>query len=117
MKNTGVSGSASAGGIVGQGEAKIYSSYVDSASRVSGATAGGLVGESVTGGNIFHSYSHARVEGSSSIGSVAGKILQTKINGSYGVGSLSAISGNSPDIGGLVGSSQSSHIYNSFWTL
>ena len=30
VKKTGVSGSASAGGIVGQGVAKIYSSYVDS---------------------------------------------------------------------------------------
>ena len=115
VKNVGVSGSTSAGGIVGQGVAKIYSSYVDSTSRVSGATAGGLVGYSKTGGNIFHSYSHAPVQGSSSIGSVAGIILQTKINGSYGVGSLSAISGSSPSIGGLVGSSQSSHIYDSFW--
>ena len=115
VKKTGVSGSASAGGIVGQGVAKIYSSYVDSTSSVSGATAGGLVGYSKTGGNIFHSYSHAQVQGSSSIGSVAGIILQTKINGSYGVGSVSAISGNRLNIGGLVGGSQSSHINDSFW--
>ena len=90
------------------------SDYVLSYS-VSGATAGGLVGSSDTGGGIFHSYSHAPVQGSSTIGSVAGRIVQTEINRSYGAGLLSATPDSNPNIGGLVGSSQSSHIYDSFW--
>ena len=115
VKSAEVSGGNWAGGIVGRGATRIYSSYVDSTSSVSGASAGGLVGHSSTGGGIFHSYSHAPVQGSSTIGSVAGEILQTEINQSYGVGSLSATSESAPNIGGLVGSSQSSHIYHSFW--
>ena len=117
VKNVDVSGSSRAGGIVGHGEGKprIYSCYVDSTSSVLGATVGGLVGYSNSGGGIFYSYSHAPVQGSGRIGSVAGRIHMTEINRSYGAGSLSATSGSEPTIGGLVGSSQSSHIHDSFW--
>ena len=117
VKNVDVSGSGYVGGIVGDGEGKagIYSSYVDSTSSVLGTSAGGLIGFSNSGGNIFYSYSHAPVQGSRRIGSVAARIHQTEINRSYGAGSLSATSGTNPTIGGLVGSSQSSHIHDSFW--
>ena len=115
VKNVDVSASSYVGGIVGRGIVKIYSSYVDSTSSVSGATAGGLVGFSNVGGRIFHSYSHAPVQGSSTVGSLAGTIHQTEINRSYGAGLLSATSGTNPTIGGLVGSPQSSQINDSFW--
>ena len=116
VKNVDVSGSNRSGGIVGDGEGqvRIYSCYVDSTSSVLGASAGGLVGFSNNGG-IFYSYSHAAVQGSRRIGSVAGRIHVTEINRSYGAGSLSATPDSSPNIGGLVGSSQSSHIHDSFW--
>ena len=114
VKNVDVSGSGYAGGIVGVGNAGFYSSYVDSTSSVLGASAGGLIGFS-SNGHIIYSYSHAPVQGSRRIGSVAGRIHVTEINRSYGAGSLSATSGTNPTIGGLVGSSQSSHIHDSFW--
>ena len=117
VKKVEVSGSTYVGGIVGDGHGsvRIHSSYVDSTSSVSGETAGGLAAYSRTGGSIFYSYSHAPVQGSVTIGSVAGKIEQIEINRSYGAGSLSATSNSSPTIGGLLGTSQSSYIHNSFW--
>ena len=115
VKKVEVSGSGYVGGILGTGAARIYSSYVDSTSSVLGVSAGGLVGSSAIGGGIFYSYSHAPVQGSRAIGSVAGRIFQTEINRSYGAGSLSATSGSNPTIGGLVATTQSSHIHDSFW--
>jgi filamentous hemagglutinin family protein len=102
VKSTAASGSANAGGLVGQLQtgATISKSYATGKVTVTASSAGGLVGSS-SAGTITESYATGAVSGASNTGGLVGTGSSTlAISKSYATGTVSGTT----NVGGLVGS-------------
>ena len=107
-----VSGRRDVGGLVGDSAGTISASYATGS--VSGNEyVGGLVGSSVSA-PITASYATGNASGDDYIGGLVGWDSGTTITASYAVGRVSA-SGNTSNIGGLVGSGGLGFITASYW--
>jgi len=107
-----VTGSHNIGGLVGTNVSSISNSYATGS--VTGSYAiGGLVGDNVS--SISNSYATGAVNGTSDY--VAGLVGNNRgtISNSYATGTVTDTTGSASWIGGLVGSSSTSSVVNSFW--
>ena len=107
----------SVGGLVGYNAGTIVESY--SSVAVSGDSGynsiGGLVGQN-NSGTITDSYSIGQVSGNASVGGLAGANYNGKIMRSYAAGLVTG-TGESSNIGGLIGSYGGGVLSNNFWDI
>ncbi len=117
LENVNITGDEYTGALVGINYSEVRNSY--STGTVSGLNhTGGLVGanETYNGSNglVSNSYSSASATSSGyGAGSLVGRLISGNIEYSYGVGSVSAPSGN----GGLIGEKNDGAVTNSYWNI
>ena len=116
VKNSTLRGHSYGGGLVGMvnhgGKIRIYSSYVDASTSVTGNNAGGLVGKSHPSISIARSFFLGSLSAGYQGGGIITQSYMSSIDYCYAAGSLDR--GWGPN-GGLVASTQSYQATNSFW--
>jgi hypothetical protein len=113
LENVHVYGYEGIGGLAGENKGIISNSSVSGS--VSGQDAGGLVAY-ISGGTINNSYSTANVVAYDDVGGLVGVIDNNGIiTNSYATGSVTALSLDADNVGGLVGIKGTGTITNSFY--
>lgn len=102
-----------AGGLAGENQGEIKLSYAIGTVEAADNYAGGLVSKNY--GEIENSYSRGSVLGGNYLGGLVGNNLGT-IKNCFSTGTVKLISGDGPNLGGLVGSnSVEAEIISSYW--
>ena len=112
----GVSGSESVGGVVGDNSGTVKNCYNTDAVSGSGIYVGGVVGSN--SGTVENCYNTDKVSGNRSVGGVVGwNISSGNVKNCYNTGSVSGpYSGNSNQVGGVVGRNDEGHVTNCYNT-
>ncbi|MCP9290427.1 LamG-like jellyroll fold domain-containing protein [Gracilimonas sediminicola] len=107
-----VDGNSQVGGLVGRNGGSVMHSFVTGEVSCETATAGGLIGLNEDSGAFFYNYANATVSGPSNIGGLVGTHVGDSSAVNYALGD---VTGDTDDVGGLVGQN-SSPIANSYAT-